>query len=90
MDSPVLFKPHKCAAAAPDSSLAPASAPDVSLAGATSLSDIADPNTFSIGQGRQRITKADFFNTESSINSAASKGDDPFSSIDPMWSLGNK
>ncbi|XP_067930761.1 uncharacterized protein [Watersipora subatra] len=59
------------------------------LPGATVL-DIANPQTFEIGKGRQRITKADFASKTGGLKSAAQQGDDPFSSLDPMWSLSSK
>lgn len=52
--------------------------------------DISDPQTFDIGKGRQRITKADFTNPAGGIKDSAQKADDPFSSLDPMWSMGTK
>ena len=49
--------------------------------------DIANPQTFQLGQGRQRITKADFFAPNAGIKSSMQQSDDPFSGLDPMWSI---
>lgn len=55
----------------------------------SSISQLQNPQTFNLGQGRQRITKADFMNPNAGLKSQA-KCDDPFSTLDPMWSLTNK
>ena len=49
--------------------------------------DIANPQTFQLGQGRQRITKADFFDPNAGIKNSMQQSDDPFSGLDPMWSI---
>lgn len=49
------------------------------------LIDLDNPQTFDIGQGRQRVTKADFFSSGSGIKKNLAKPDDPFSLLDPMW-----
>lgn len=61
---------------------------DDSASSNETLAAIQNPTTFELGQGRQRITKADFFNPTAGIKSAVDKSDDPFSALDPMWSLG--
>lgn len=50
--------------------------------------DLANPQMFDLGQGRQRITKADFFDPNAGIKNSMKKSDDPLSGIDPLWSLG--
>jgi len=58
---------------------------DKDLGGILSL---ADPQKFDIGKGRQRITKADFFNPTSGIATSSKTEGDPFGALDPLWSHG--
>ena len=57
----------------------------------SSLADLQDPNTFTIGtspKGRRKITKTDFLSGESTLNKEEDKdSDDPLSTLDPLWSL---
>ena len=57
----------------------------------SSLADLQDPNTFTIGtspKGRRKITKSDFLSGESKMNKEENRDtDDPLSTLDPLWSL---
>lgn len=53
----------------------------------TTLVAIQNPDTFELGVGRQRITKADFFSPTSGLQKSQPDADDPFSGLDPLWSL---
>ena len=57
----------------------------------SSLADLQDPSTFTIGtspKGRRKITKDDFLSGESTIDKQEDKDqDDPLSTLDPLWSL---
>ena len=55
----------------------------------SSLSDLQDPNTFTIGtspKGKRKITKADFLSGETTLNKEEDSSD-PLSTLDPLWSL---
>ena len=54
------------------------------------LLDLANPQKFELGQGRQRITKSDFTNPTGGLRSALPKSDDPLSGLDPLWSISTK
>ncbi|XP_005093180.1 tyrosine-protein phosphatase non-receptor type 23 [Aplysia californica] len=61
----------------------------------SSLAQLQDPATFSIGspdmKKKNKITKANFGQTQGSLQSSgAADPSDPFSSLDPMWSLGKQ
>ena len=57
----------------------------------SSLADLQDPNTFTIGtspKGKRKITKADFLSGETTLNKVDDDdGSDPLSTLDPLWSL---
>lgn len=56
----------------------------------SSLADLQDPKTFTIGaspKGKKKITKADFLSGESTIKKQEDESGDPLSSLDPLWSL---
>ena len=56
----------------------------------SSLADLQDPSTFTIGtspKGRRKITKADFTSGETTLNKGEDDGSDPLSTLDPLWSL---
>ena len=56
----------------------------------SSLADLQDPSTFTIGtspKGRRKITKADFTSGETTLDKTEDDGSDPLSTLDPLWSL---
>ena len=58
----------------------------------TSLAQLQDPETFTIGspdaKSKNKITKANFGQAQGSLQNTTTDPTDPFSSLDPMWSLG--
>ncbi|KAL5005900.1 hypothetical protein ScPMuIL_017058 [Solemya velum] len=54
----------------------------------TSLVDLQNPNTFTLGseeKAKRRITKASFSTNTSTLSETLSDPSDPFSSLDPLW-----
>ncbi|XP_064646276.1 tyrosine-protein phosphatase non-receptor type 23-like [Lineus longissimus] len=59
-----------------------------------SLADLQNPNTFTLDTStppnKKKITKASFFNPSSGLqDSMSSDSGDPFSSLDPLWTITN-
>lgn len=83
-----LSRPADSLLTAPTHQSQPQGASEPESTSTTAVLDISDPQTFELGQGRQRITKADFFDPNAGIKKSVKQSDDPFSGLDPMWSLG--